>query len=102
MKVFNLKRGAGKTIRMIYASELHNAPIICMNSVAKDEIIKKAKMLDIKIPEPLSVQEFITTKRGTGITDVLIDESMLSLQNLLSCTMGRQINVIAATLTSDE
>lgn len=35
MKIFNMPRGAGKSHRMLYASELHNAPILCFNQSQK-------------------------------------------------------------------
>lgn len=102
MKVFNLKRGKGKTTRMIYASELHNAPILCTTESHKHNIICQARNFDVEIPEPITVQEFVNTKRGTGIDKILVDELLLIIQNLLSCAIGRKIDVIAATLSTDE
>lgn len=102
MKVFNLKRGKGKTTRMIYASELHNAPIICATELHKHNIMRQAKNFDIEIPKPITVQEFVNIKRETGIDRVLIDESLTVMQNLLSCAIGRDVNIIAATLSTDD
>lgn len=102
MKIFNLKRGGGKTTRLIYASELHNAPIICMNQLDRNYIIRQAREYGVNIPEPITVQEFVNTKRGTGVDKVLVDESMYVMENMLSCVMGRKIEILAATLTTDE
>ena len=43
MRIFNLSRAAGKTTRMLYASEFENAPILCRGLPDKGRLMDKAK-----------------------------------------------------------
>lgn len=104
MKVINLGRGQGKTTRLLYASEFNDAPIICRDNCAKQNLLSRAKELGLEIPEPIAASEF-TTKivRGSDIAtkDWLVDEAHWVLQNMLK-SMGMKGEVKAITLTSDE
>ena len=62
-KVFNLPRGTGKSMRMLYASEFNNLPILCANRSCKESLVDTAASYKIKIPEPITVDDFIQNKQ---------------------------------------
>lgn len=104
MKIINLGRGRGKTVRLLYASEWNDIPILCATHAQKDYLKGKAKDLGLIIPEPVAVSEITSGRtRGSEVMDkdILIDEAPLVLQNLLS-SFGINGQVKAITLTSDE
>lgn len=106
MKLFNLLRGNGKTMRMIYASEFNNVPILCHTEHSKKVIIDMAERYKIDIPTPLTIDEFIVL-RGKEINHkknatevdfkILIDEMDSVLLSLLRRAFGCEI--IGATMT---
>lgn len=104
MKIINLGRGQGKTIRLLYASEWQDAPILCSTFTQKEHLIEMAKELGLHIPEPIVASEIalsrIMNSRAVD-KDLLVDEAHLVLQNLLK-SMGMRGEVKAITLTSDE
>lgn len=53
MKIINLGRGQGKTIRLLYASEWNDIPIVCATHTSKEHLIRMARELGLKIPEPI-------------------------------------------------
>lgn len=100
MKIYDLKRGGGKSTRMLYASEYTNAPIICATNLAKDNLRARAKELGLNIPEPITVGEIGNSKTALYAPNVLVDELPLVLQGLLNRYLS--CDIIGATLTSDE
>lgn len=98
MKLFNLPRGYGKTMRMLYASEYHNAPILCATCANKTYIMDMAKRQGINIPEPITLSDIV---RGntTYKNDVLVDEMDDVFSQLLS-HLG--LNMIGGTITTDK
>lgn len=100
MKIFNLARGKGKTMRMLYASEFSNAPILCHSEQNKKYIIDMAKWFDVNIPEPITVFDVIKNNiRGKHINDIVVDDIDYVLKQLLS-TYG--LNMIGGTITTDK
>lgn len=102
MKIINLGRCQGKTIRLLYASEFNNIPILCASIREKERLIRQAKELNLKIPSPISVNE-INGVRGTEIAykDILIDEAPYVLQCLLN-HLGMKGEIKAITLTEKD
>ena len=100
MKIYNLKRGGGKSTRMLYASEYHNAPIICMCEGSRKYLKSLAKSLGLNIPEPITVAELADAKTSLNTTDVLVDEMQWVLQKVLN--KYGNYRIIGGTLTSDE
>lgn len=101
MKIINLGRGQGKTIRLLYASEFNDIPILCSTNVEKKDLMERAEKYWLKIPEPISVSDIISNKlRGSEVVDkdILVDEAPLVLQNLLT-SLGMRGRVEAITLT---
>lgn len=100
MKIINLRRGQGKTTRLLYASEFNNIPILCATRNHKEYLIEMAKQFRLNIPEPICVGE-IKTRPTIVDKDILIDEVPIVIEALLS-SMGIRVNIKAITLTSDE
>jgi type III secretion system FlhB-like substrate exporter len=100
MKIFNLSRGCGKTIRMLYASEYHNAPILCATGKSKQHIMDMAKYYSINIPEPITVADIVCDKaNGKNVNEVLVDDMDCVFGQLLS-HLG--LNMIGGTITIDK
>jgi hypothetical protein len=104
MKIINLPRANGKTMRLLYASEFNNIPILCPTNGAKIHSIEQANRFGLKIPEPIAVSE-ITSERIKNSkatrTDLLVDEAPYVLQMLLS-SLGMNGEIKAITLTETE
>lgn len=104
MKIINLPRANGKTMRLLYASEFNNIPILCPTNAAKIHLIEQANRFGLKIPEPIAVSEITTDKikrSKAADKDLLVDEAPMALQFLLN-SFGMRGKVKAITLTSDE
>lgn len=105
MKIINLGRGQGKTIRLLYASEFQDIPILCATHSQKEHLLDMAESLGLKIPEPIIVSDLTSTTIKTEDIlrekDLLIDEAHWVLQSLLN-SLGMRGEVKAITLTSDE
>ena len=48
MKIYNLRRGGAKTIRLLCISEYTNAPILCVDQAHKNFIKREAQGLNQK------------------------------------------------------
>jgi hypothetical protein len=104
MKIINLGRGQGKTIRLLYASEWNDIPILCATNAQKDYLLNQAEKLGLVIHEPIVADEITSNRiRGSKAAnmDLLVDEAPLVLQSLLN-SIGMMGEIKAATLTSDE
>ena len=100
MKIFNLARGKGETMRMLYASEFNNASILCCNGQNKKHIIDMAKQYDINIPEPITIYDLIENKtRGKHCNYIVVDDIDCVL-NVLLAKYG--LNMIGGTITIDK
>lgn len=95
MKIINLKRGHGKTTRLLYASEFNSIPILCEGRAQKKLLLDKAIQLGLSIPEPITVQELITGH--LHLSKILIDEALSVLQCLLKSLGVDEISAIALT-----
>lgn len=93
-KVFNLPRGSGKSMRMLYASELTLTPILCANT-AKGYLKDLAQRYGIKIPEPISVDDYVRDK--AKYPRVLIDEALCVLKDFLAHT-----EILGVTLSDED
>lgn len=93
-KVFNLPRGSGKSMRMLYASEFTSAPILCTYT-SKDYLIDLAKRCNIKIPEPITVSDYICDR--AKYPKVLVDEALSVLKDFLGRT-----KMLGITLSDDD
>ena len=103
MKIINLARGQGKTIRLLYASEFNNIPILCKSLHEKQLLIAKANEYGLKIPEPITVNDVISNNlRGDKSVEngVLVDEAPSVFQTLLT-SLGVRGGIKAITLTEE-
>lgn len=101
MKIFNLARGQGKTMRMLYASEFNNVPILCCTDSQKTYLINQTKSLKINIPDPISVSDIICNRtRGKHFNKVLVDEMDDVLREILRFTVNA--DMIGGTITIEE
>jgi hypothetical protein len=103
MKIFSLARGSGKTIRMLYASEFNNAPIVCTLDSQKRYLMDMAKRMELNIPEPISVSDIIcnrTEGRKFNNKSVLVDEIDDVLREMLRFSIG--LDMIGGTITTDK
>lgn len=62
MKIFNLARGQGKTMRILYASEFNDIPILCRTDASKSYIVDMAKKYNIDIPQPITIYDITQQK----------------------------------------
>lgn len=100
MKIFNLPRQAGKTTRMLYASEYHNAPILCGNECMKCRISETARQLKINIPEPITIHDIVNHKvKSQGHRGILVDEMDYVLQSVLT---PYGLDILSATITIED
>lgn len=104
MKIISLGRGQGKTTRLLYASEFNDAPILCANMGQKNDLIRRAREMNLFIPEPICVHEVFSGKtRGNRDFDngVLVDDTELVLQQMLN-NIGCCSEVKAMAVTKNE
>ena len=110
VKIFNLARGQGKTIRMLYASEFNNIPILCYNEQHKSNLIEQAERCGIDIPEPITVNNFIELKGARFhkvyrdkdiVPQVLIDEMDSVLSLLMLQAFGTEISGGTMTIAEE-
>lgn len=104
MKIINLGRGQGKTVRLLYASEWQDTPILCRDHKAKQNLLYRAQQLGLQIPEPIAVSDLTceTIKSSDLIENgVFVDEAHWVLQQLLK-NMGMKGEVKAITLSEKE
>lgn len=93
LKIIDLPRGQGKTMRLLYKSEWDQIPILCSTKSQKECLLEKSRILNINIPHPICVREFVDQKLQPK--KVLVDEACLVLQSFLS-----QTTIEACTLSS--
>ena len=102
MRIFNLPRAGGKTMRMLYASEFQRIPILCRNQAYKAGLMYKAEFLGIDIPEPITVHDLMCESEGKDFRGVLVDEALTVLREIIrQVTHGRVSEVIGIAF-SDE
>lgn len=55
MKIINLPRGRGKTMRLLYASEFNYIPILCSTNAEKIHLIEQANRFGLKFLNQLQL-----------------------------------------------
>ena len=92
-----MPRGAGKTTRLIHASEVAGYPILCSNLFMVDNAKKMAEEMRCDIPYPMTVADF--RHKFHQDENVLVDEILAN--NLLATALNQYIgaNVVACTMT---
>lgn len=102
MKNLILRRGSGKTTRLVAASEFNDAPIICATEANKRHILDMARRHNYRIPTPVTAQEILSGRLYGNNTykDFLVDESQDVLCALIAgltrtgsgCILGMTTN----------
>ena len=95
MEVCNLPRGRGKTTYLIYRSYVTHTPILCMNQTHVKTIKDMASRLELSIPEPIAVSDYMRNYVNTNKKPnrVLVDEALFVLGQVL------ETNVDTVTFT---
>lgn len=97
MDVCNLPRGGGKTTYLVYRSHVTRIPILCMNKNHVQVVQDMAKRLNLTIPEPISVSEYmgdyVSTKAKTKPNRLLVDEALYILAQIL----GTEVDTVSLT-----
>lgn len=103
MRNFVMRRGAGKTTRMIAASEFNRAPIICLDEGRKRHILDAARRYDYRIPSPITVNELLSGKFYGNFTykDFLVDESQDVLVAMIASLTRAGDNCVIGMTTTD-
>lgn len=102
MRNLILRRGCGKTTRLLAISEFRGAPIICTNNAHKQHILDMARRGGYSIPYPITTQELVNGKfyAHAMYQDYLVDESQDVLCSLVSA-LTRSGEVIGMTTTDE-
>ena len=95
MEVCNLPRGRGKTTYLVYRSYVTHTPILCMNQTHVKTIEDMASRLELSIPEPIAVSDYMRNYVNTNKKPnrVLVDEALFVLGQVL------ETNVDTVTFT---
>lgn len=87
MEICNLPRGRGKTTYLVYRSYVTHAPILCMNQTHVRTVKDIADRLDLSIPEPITVSEYmrdyVNTNSKRKPNRILVDEALHVLRQVL-------------------
>ncbi|MDE6284757.1 MAG: hypothetical protein K2M17_03340 [Bacilli bacterium] len=103
MKIYNLKRGGGKTTRLLCISEYTNTPILCIDQTHKNLIKNQARKFDMKIPEPITISELESVYGSDIESDYIVDEAIAYLQAIiLRLSAGKPFNPIAISFSENE
>lgn len=98
MKVFIKNRGSGKTMRMLYASELTDSVIVCSTEQSKKYILSLAKQFDINILPPMTVKELLQdNKMKSPVNKKILIDNMEDVMSELMKNMG--YDVVASTIS---
>lgn len=95
MKIIAKGRGQGKTTELIKISAEKQIPIVCVHDEMIIDIKKRAKEMNLKIPEPLKFKELNLTQWRDS--PILIDNADLFLNNRV---FGHRIEAI--TISTDD
>ena len=95
MEVCNLPRGRGKTTYLVYRSYVTHTPILCMNQTHVKTIKDMASRLELSIPEPIAVSDYMRNYVNINKKPnrVLVDEALFVLGQVL------ETNVDTVTFT---
>ncbi len=104
MRNLILRRGGGKTTRLLAISEFRNAPIICINEVHRRQILDLAQHYGYYIPMPIIANELLSGKLYGNHTyrEYLVDESQDVLDALVSGLTRAGQGCVVGMTTTDE
>ena len=98
MKIINKGRRNGKSIELLYASEVTGYRIICPNEQQAQYLKKMADELGLIIPEPMSYKRYVSIKGFSLNADkILIDNVDHILDEILAAYF--KTNICAVTMS---
>ena len=95
MNLYRAQRRKGKTTSLIYASMYTRYPIVCYSKAEVNNIVEMATKLNINIPCPYTMAEFLESK-GKYDDNILIDNLDIMLPKILNDYF--KCNVYGATM----
>lgn len=103
MRHFIMRRGTGKTTKLIAASEFNHAPIICVSDADRRHIIELSRKYDYRIPMPVTAQELVSGRLlgNHTYTSYLVDESQDVLAAMVSALTKGGAHCLIGMTTSD-
>lgn len=97
MKIINYRRRSGKTMRLIYASEVTGYPIVTPNDQMAKNVKGMAQQLGCSIPEPIAADRPSTIMECKIAKGLLIDEAADLIERALEAYFG--VPVVAITMS---
>ena len=98
MRIINKSRGQGKSLQLLYTSELTGYQIICPNEQQAQYLKKMADELGLIVPEPMSYKRYISIKGSSLNADkILIDNVDYMLDDILTAYF--KTNICAVTMS---
>ena len=97
MRIINKGRRNGKSIELLYASEVTGYRIICPNHEQAEFLKKLAKELGLDIPEPMSYISY-AAMRGLYDETILIDNVEQIMDKILSAYFKRDICAVTMSV----
>lgn len=104
MRNLILRRGGGKTTRLLAISEFRHAPIICVSDRHRRDILDMARRHRYCIPTPITAGELLNGKLYGNNTyrEYLVDESQDVLDILVSGLTRAGSGCVVGMTTTDE
>jgi len=87
MKVITGPRQCGKTTMLIQESAATGVPIVCLDALRREQVMRLARQLGYEIPIPMTVSEQTTNGYAE---EVLVDDTDVILQH----TLHARINTV--------
>ena len=97
MRIINKGRGQGKTLQLLYASELTGYRIICGSFGEAKNLKKWAEELNLDIPEPMAYVSYVDLK-GIREEKILIDNVEEILDKALSAYFKKDICAVTMSV----
>ena len=101
MRIINKGRATGKSLQLLYASELTGYRIICSTFEQAEYLKKKAKELKLDIPEPMSYISYAAV-RGMWNEKILIDNVDQILEKILIEYFKRDVCAVTMSVPMKE
>ena len=84
MEIFNMKRGTGKTTKLIRMSGKNNIPIGYVRTSQRQFLLDVAKSIGVKIPEPIYLEDL---KNGKKVDKIYLDDIDKTLMAYFNCSI---------------
>lgn len=102
MKDIILKRGQGKTLRLVAISEFNQIPIICTDDEHRKNIVQLASRKNYEIPYPITAREIVSGRfQHESHKQYLVDDSQDVLCALISAISRGTCRVVGMTTTDN-